>query len=421
MPRKLPPRLSIETTLDKEIIIFEGDRQLREQLQKSRNLSTFWREISQMEPPPDKRIDLLKRSIRLTPGLAPGLFQCIDHCRSVLGLKIPIDAFCQQDAVSNAFVIPSRDGRITMCFTSAALEALTDGELCSVIGHELGHIIFKHHELRPLLLFREDERFAPIDAMRLYAWLRYAELTADRVGLLCCDDFDTAISAEFKLVSGLSNPRFLGNVRDTIKQYTSLTEQELESSEEDWFATHPYSPLRIRALDLFHQSQTFRKLRGRTGKGLSEKELEQQITSLLDLMNPSVLNEQINCRKEIREFLVYGGVEVALSDERFSRQELKALQQLVGEGKVLDSIDEARAMSEEDRGEKLIELQQTLRVHLPLIRRKKLIEDLIAIAWADQRIHTQERESLYWLAGGLEIESIFVDEALARPNGVLPW
>lgn len=419
MPRRLPPNLPVETTLNKKAIVFEGDSELRAQLLQSRELGAFWREIAAMGPPPDKRIDLLKRSIRLTPGLAPRLFACIEHCRAVLGLRTPIDAFCQQDALSNAFVVPSRDGRITMCFTSAALEALDDGELCSVIGHELGHVIFEHHALRPLLLFQEDERLAPIDAMRLYAWMRYAELTADRVGLLCCDDFDTAISAEFKMVSGLSDPRFLGNVRDATKQYTSLTEKELESSEEDWFATHPYSPLRIRALDLFNQSRTFGKLRGRGGGALGEKELERQVGSLLDLMNPSVLNERTSCRRESREFLVYGGVEVAMADNRISRRELNALKRLVGDGKILDSIDEARAMSEDERGEKLLDLQRTLRVHLPLIRRKKLIEDLAAIAWADHRVLPEERESLYWLAGGLGIEAIFVDEALARPEGAV--
>ncbi|MDW8251646.1 MAG: M48 family metallopeptidase, partial [Myxococcales bacterium] len=245
MPRRLPPSPPVESTLNKKAIVFEGDSKLRDQLLQSRELVPFWREIAAMGPPPDRRIDLLKRSIRLTPGLAPRLFTCIEHCRAVLGIQTPIDAFCQQDATSNAFVLPSRDGRITLCFTSAALEALDDGELCSVIGHELGHIIFEHHALRPLLLFQEDERLAPIDAMRFYAWMRYAELTADRVGLLCCDDFETAISAEFKMVSGLRDPKFLGNVRDATKQYTSLTEKELESSEEDWFATHPYSPLRI--------------------------------------------------------------------------------------------------------------------------------------------------------------------------------
>jgi uncharacterized tellurite resistance protein B-like protein len=236
---------------------------------------------------------------------------------------------------------------------------------------------------------------------------------------MCCDDFDTAISAEFKMVSGLRDPRFLGNLRDTTEQYTSLTAEELESSEEDWFSTHPYSPLRIRALDLFHQSKTFRKLRGRGEGKLSEAELERQVASLLDLMNPSALNDRVSCRKESREFLVYGGVEVALADERMSRRELSALKNLVGDGKVLDSIDEARAMNEDERGEKLLELQRTLRVHLSLTRRRKLIEDLAAIAWADNRLHDQERESLYWLAGGLGVQATFVDEALARPEGAI--
>lgn len=419
MARKRLPRPTFETSLAHDSVIFDGDRELRRQLVGSRELSKFWREIESFGPPPDKRLDLFKRSLRLTPGIAPRLFACLDHCRKVLGLSAPIDVFCQQDALTNAFVIPARDGRITMCFTSAALEALDDSELCSIVGHELGHVLFDHHALRPLLVFQEDERLAPIDAMRLYAWMRYAELTADRVGLLCCDDFDTAISAEFKMASGLSNPKFLGNVREATKQYTSLTGEGLESSAEDWFSTHPYSPLRIRALDLFQQSKTFGKLRGRGGGVLSERDMEQQVAEVIDLMNPSVLSERTTCRRESREFLVFGGVEVALADSKMTRKELLTLRRLVGEGNLVDSIDEARAMSEDERGEHLLALQGVLRVHLPLARRKKLIEDLAAIAWADQHIHHQEREALYWLAGGLEIDSLFVDETLSRPDRAL--
>ena len=417
MPRPRLPTPPIVTSLDRDAVVFDGDRELRQQLKSSRELSLFWKEIQAAGPPPDRRIELLKRSIRLTPGIAPRLFACLEHCGRVLGLKAPIDVFCQQDPHRNAFVAPSRDGRILMIFTSALLDTLNDGELCSIIGHELGHVIFDHHALRPLMAFSSDERLAPVDAMRLYAWLRYAELTADRVGLLCCDDFDTAISAEFKMASGLSNPQFFGNLREATRQYTLWNDDDFETLEEDWFSTHPYSPLRIRALDLFQQSRTFARLRGRGGQGgLSDPEMERQVASVVDLMNPSVLHERRTGRREVREFLVYGGVEIAMADERMSRSELRAIQRLVGEGNVAESIDEARAMSEEERGDILLELQRVLRVQLSLTRRRKLIEDLTAIAWADRRIHDQERESLYWLAQGLQVDSVFVDEALARPD-----
>ncbi|RYE94861.1 MAG: hypothetical protein EOO75_00840 [Myxococcales bacterium] len=417
-PRLAPTQ--IVSTLDQAAIIFDGDRELRQQLRGSRELSRFWREIQAAGPPPDRRVDLLKRSIRLTPGIAPRLFDCLKHCSQVLGLEAPIDVFCQQDPHRNAFVAPSRDGHILMIFTSALLDTLDDGELCSIIGHELGHVIFDHHALRPLMAFSGDDRLAPVDAMRLYAWLRYAELTADRVGLLCCDDFDTAISAEFKMASGLSNPRFFGNLREATRQYTLLQGDEFEMLEEDWFSTHPYSPLRIRALDLFQQSRTFKKMRGQSGAGgLSDREMERQVASVVDLMNPTVLSERTTGRRETREFLVYGGVEVAMADERISRSELRAIERLVGKGSVAEHIDEARAMSEDERGDVLLELQKVLRVKLSLSRRRKLIEDLTAIAWADRRIHDQEREALYWLAQGLQVDSVFVDEALARPDGAL--
>lgn len=52
--------------------------------------------------------------------------------------------------------------------------------------------------------------------------------------------------------------------------------------------------------------------------------MERQVAAVVDLMNPSVLGERTSCRREVREFLAYGGVEVALADQRLTRSEMNA-------------------------------------------------------------------------------------------------
>lgn len=424
---KLRPR--IETTLDKARVIFDGDRELRAAILERRELVALLRDAAEPEAlttgrggaampgasaPRDERKQLLKTAVRLTPALAPRLWKQIDHCRKVLGVTAPIDVFVMQDARLNAFVVPPEDGRLVLGITSATIEKLSDGELASVIGHELGHVLFDHFELYPLLSFDGDERLAPVDAMRVYAWMRYAELTADRVGLLCCDDYGVALAAEFKIASGLCDPLQVGDLSEAATQFTALAAEELEASDQDWFATHPYSPLRIRALDLFHQSTTYHELRGKEGGKLSEAALEREVAAIMELMNPACLSERAPCRAEVREFLALGALEVAAADGRVKEAELQAARRICSEGQLAESVDKVMSWSGKKRGERLRELAEPLTVHLSGLRRRKLLEDLCVIALADKKVDDSEHTVLTRLAELLQVDSMGVDAALGR-------
>lgn len=417
-------RERISARPDIERAIFDGDRDLRSALEQSRALSPLWRDARAMTADGaavvSSRQSLLKTAVRLTAGLAPGLHRSIERCRRVLGVTAPIDVFCVHDVKPNAFVLPPRGGRLTMGFSSSALQMLDDGELTSVIGHELGHAIFDHHAMMALTAVQGDERLAPIDAMRFFSWLRYAELSADRVGLLCCGDLDVALSAEFKMASGLSDQRVIGDVREASKQFAALEAEAIETDENDWFATHPYGPLRVRALELFARSTLFHALMGREGGELSESDLELEVTRVGDLMSPVFLSEKATCRREVGEFLVFAGVEVALADRRLKRSEVEVLRRLVGgEGKLADGIDEVVALSAEQRGDKIDALRGVLNVRLSPLRRGKLIEDVTAVALADRRLDAAELDVLYRLAAALGVDPLVVDRCVARPEGAL--
>ncbi len=219
------------------------------------------------------RRDLLRSGLRLTPAIAPDAWQAADACKATLGLGLPVELYCVNEPLLNAFVAPPQHGRILIGVTNVALENLTTAELRFLIGHELGHAIFEHFVLAPSLI-EHDERIAPTQMARLFAWLRYAELTADRVGRVCCGQYTDAVRAFFKLTSGLRSDRFLEHAVESAAQFAELEAESLDSNEEDWFSTHPYGPMRLRALEFFSRSQAFHSLTGQGDGSLTERELE---------------------------------------------------------------------------------------------------------------------------------------------------
>ncbi len=423
--------LPVTSTLDKDRVVFDGDRKLRGQLERHAALQEVAAEAARlgadpmldpmlgMPPMPAGRRSLLRTSVRLTRGLAPSLWASVDHCTKYLGVDRPVELYVQQEPAVNASVIPPEDGRILICVTSAAIERLTDTEMASVIGHELGHVIYDHLALMPLFQFSADDRIAPVDSMRIVAWMRYAELTADRVGLLCCDDLDAAVSAEFKIASGLSDPRHYGNVKEVAGQFAAIAEDKLPDSEIDWMATHPYSPLRLRAMELFYRSTTYHALQGRRGGAVGERELEREVAQIVALMNPSALGESGPDAVEVRELLAVAGLHVAMADRRLDDLEERALGKLVGKEALVAHLDGELAKSKRAREVRLTKLTRQVAQHLPRVRRRKLLEDLCAIALADKIVDDAERNVLTELAMLLDVDPLDVDAFLGRIDAPL--
>jgi len=112
------------------------------------------------------------------------------------------------------------------------------------MGHELGHIKAGHvlyisvaSVLSPLIEMVADATMglggiASIGLLiAFYEWLRQAELTADRAGLLVCQDLDTAIGANLRLTGGstrfkdeLSKDAFMDQAR-AYQDANSLIDQ----------------------------------------------------------------------------------------------------------------------------------------------------------------------------------------------------
>lgn len=411
----------LECSLDRDLIVFDGDRDLRAQLLRDRDFHEAYKTWDAMPDGPSMRRNMLLTSVRLTERLAPEVWACVEHCVKTLGVNRRIELYCSQNAELNAFVLPPQQDKVCIGFSSSALERFDEGELRFVLGHELGHALFAHHRMSEQVLEVGDEALSVHHRMRFYAWKRYAELTADRVGMLCCQDFSAAVCTFFKLTSGLSNARWKSNAVQEAMTHAAKDAAEIEAAAnpDDWFSTHPYSPLRVKALDLFFRSRTYHRLLGREGGELSEGKLEREVATIVSLMNPSELDEGASCGKETREFLVLGGIAVAAVDGRFKKSERSAIEALAGKGKLRDSIDELRKLSVEDVQLRLKQAAHALEVKLSPVRRRKVLEDLCTVALADKKLDERELDVLRWCAGCLSLDTDDVDFALRSLTSAL--
>lgn len=432
----------IETTLDFDRVVFAGDRALRSELLAYPEIRAA---LQQNQQRPERQAMPLRACTKLTNKIAPDVFASVERCKQVLGIRADIEIYSEPSQQLNAFVWPLEGGRVLIRCTHLLLERLDPTELSAVIGHELGHVLFNHHAL----MIRETAALSPAVAIRFYAWRRYAEITADRVGLLCCDDLRAAIRGEFKSLSGLFDSQLLQSLEQSIAQFTEIKTTTLASDEIDWFSTHPCGPLRVTALGLFHRSHSFHSLLGRSGGDLDDVALETEVTAILDLMNPVALSQRLDCQPEVREFLKLGGAAIALSDQSLRFREMVAVGQLLAAidslgrqnhsgpgqflperilsagqtlGKTSDGFLAARdfqRLSTQDLLNRLGPVTDVLNQKLTLNARRRLLEDLAAVAVADQQLSPEETTTLRALAGWLQIDPAFVEGVVQRLHAEL--
>ena len=394
--------------------VFPPDRTLRLQLLRDPEFAAIRAEQDRVaESSKQARRKLLEGTIRLTPRMSPWLFNCLARVREALGLPLDVELYCVQSSEIHARVLPTENGRILVVFANGTLERLDEGELCFVIGHELGHVLFDHLTLTEEVI-ANHKRLAPLQKMRFFAWMRYAEVSADRIGMIACSDLDISIRALFKMTSGLCDPRFLAHISEASKQYVALAGESLETYEDDWFATHPYSPFRMRALGLFARSKRFQRLTRKPETGSSDGEMDREVEHVVEVMNPTCLHMKPHAKKNSLDFLELAGIAIAAVDGEIRDEVVQVVDELAGENKNPKKHEPLRQLTPEERMARLGDLASSLSIELSTMRRLKLVEDLVAVAMSDGKVDDREWDLLEAIAGMLNVDVGFVAATIAR-------
>ena len=389
--------------MKREDLLADGDRDLAERLLKEPDVKRAIARLEREGREAGARRQLLGTSIRLTPEMAPDVHETLDGCRRTLGLDSPIESFVYPGAAFNAAAIRPERGRLLVIVSSSLLEAFEPDELRFVGGHELGHHLFDHHRIPVAALLEGKKRVTPGLVLRLFAWQRYAEISSDRAGVICAGGLDQAARALFKLASGLRGGRvqvridqFLSQVAD-LQEEASLTAPQDDQSRADWFSTHPFSPLRLRAADLFAQSELVTK------GGTPRADLEAQVQELRTLMQPSYLHEKSGVAEAMRRLLFAGGVAIASATGEIKEEEIVELERLLGPGSVPFEIKPE--VIRKDLPSRIEDVKK----QVPPLRRAQVLRDLCVIARADGRVEEAELQVIRDIAAAIEVDPTMVN------------
>lgn len=157
--------------------------------------------------------------------------------------------------------------------TSGSIDMLAAEELDFIIGHELGHIITGHKPYHTLVEALCDPMFnvgnpimSAIVKLPLLEWYRLSHYTADRIGLLCCQNINVAISSMIKM-AGLPLKYYDQLDVDAFIEQT----REFEELHSDRFGTivralsiraanSPWMVIRVKKLLEWYNSQEYRTI-----------------------------------------------------------------------------------------------------------------------------------------------------------------
>jgi uncharacterized tellurite resistance protein B-like protein len=395
------------------------DRELRGELEADRGVKKALEKFDQRASGYGfrHRRSLLAEAIRLNKRMAPDVSDALAHCRKVLGFDRPVEVFLRPDPHYNAFCSKGRTGPITLGLSSKLVEDFTPGELRFVIGHEIGHALFDHFGIpMPVTATIEDIGGTLVSRpvqLRLFVWCRAAEVSADRAGLLCAADPEVAATAFFKLSSGLSRPGIKADLEAFASQVEALASapsaaMELRDDDDtlDCFSTHPYTPVRVRALLAFGRSAMFRELAKVGTGGISIDEVESVVERDMALMEPSYLEDRGDHADKLRRGLYCAGVAVAAAHGGVSDEEMAALRSLLGakQARTPENLDAIKAELEGLLGEL---------AGADLQHRCQLVQHLTVIAGVDGHVADEEYTEMARIAERLGVPATVIDQTLA--------
>jgi hypothetical protein len=391
---------------------FLADSREQEALLGDARLGPILQQTGRAGPGQRAREHYLAHAVRVDPQVLPALNRAFDEIRARSGVEAPMEAYVYAAFEMNAAVVQAAD-RLLVVLSSGAVERLTPTQLDFVIGHELGHACFGHLDMPVQLVLRQN-KLQPREVMQLLAWQRQAEISADRVGLVCCGDMEAAATALFKTLSGLGGADLRIDARQFACQWDELAgEISRCAGDARWETTHPFPPLRMKALLHFWQSERAAELIPAAAGATPLAETEREIESLLAMMDPLARDRRDVADPMLRDFFLWGGLYIAAANDHLAAAELDHLRSLVG----AEALDAAFQESHYSIGllrERFLQAKAQRDRPLSGLEVHRIFSGLAAVAAADGDIDGEESGAIRELADAFNLNPQFVDTVLAQ-------
>ena len=263
-------------------------------------------------------------SFKVNEKLAPRLYDSFMDVMKKLDFRESTEFFITNNPELNAFAISrlEPDESHIININSGLIDKVDDDELKFIVGHEIGHLISNNANIAQLLdfVFVNQEETPLMMQHKIAVWDKLSELTADRFGFMACGRLDKVLSCFFKMASGLSVER----LNFDPKAFSIENEEILKYFKETGsgnLLSHPINPIRIKAVELFENSELYRNLLAGAEIGY-DKVLDDSISELIQslmVISNSPLNYHRTC------FIASAGLIVAGIDKAIEPDEYNAI------------------------------------------------------------------------------------------------
>ena len=411
---QLPPKDAIDR------IRFASEQRLFDSLCGDEQIAGVVEKLRRNNAEEANRRRLLASALRITDRIIPSLMQRVELVKRITHLEgTEVETYVHNSPHHSASCMHFENGGIFLLISSGLYRELSERELLFVIGHELGHVVYRHHLLPARAVLAQRGAVSAERALNLMAWARRAEISADRGRvLLCCQDLDVAAKALIKLSCGLSDDLLEFDLPGYVSQLADIeTISRTVRAVEDFYSTHPFNPIRVVALSRFWESNTLAEFVEHSPGKESDEAVDGRIDELLGFMDPDAATIQ---NRNVLECLVWGGFWVAASDGRIDRVEIQALGNA---GKTRMASEAAAAIQKAGEPIKLIR-ERFVRaaescLSLPPFQRHAIVQQLIAVAKASLNVSDQEKSTLQEICTALKLTPVFPEKILGQYEDVV--
>lgn len=256
------------------------------------------------------RVHQMGSNIMVTENNMPDIYNYVKEGCEILGITNMPPIYIEFDPAPNAYTTGAKEPILVI--TTGLIDIMDDEELCSVIGHELGHIKSEHvqyhiigdfiisalYEVASYMTAGGGISAALITGLELayYEWYRRSEISCDRAGLLVSQNLRASVSSFMKL-AGLPKRYFnnsnLNSFIEQAKKFEDIDEglfnKMIKFSATMW-TDHPWLVMRAKYLLKWVESGEYARIICRDSSWLGkERQLLQDIVSKKeDKMNKSL-------------------------------------------------------------------------------------------------------------------------------------
>ena len=318
---------------------------------------------------------LLSTSVRVSKEIFPNINSAIENVFKRLKIENNLNFFVTANhfqTQASCSAMPLGDSA-EIILTSKLIELLNGEELESVIAHEVAHFYYQH-----ALYPQPNSSMNRVETLNLLNFSRAAEISADRIGFIGCGSLESSLRAMLKITSGLSDKHLKFNFSSYLDQLREL--KEIKGDKNLMYSTHPNFLNRMQALIWFSMSNEYNKELNSNKKGSFDlKTVDQKIDESIK----KVIGDEVDYSNKdvVSRALMWGSIEIFLSDKKFSKKEQELFKKNFGEkraqsmlsfmkmanpksiqAKIDDTFKEASTLLKKDKENIVNELSKLIKV-----------------------------------------------------------